>query len=76
MMPGFFSSEDLTAIWLTLQLACVVTIGLLLVGTPIAWWLARTSSRWKRPVAAIVALPLVLLFPNLHGRNGDHAQGC
>jgi len=60
MMQGFFSREDLTAIWLTLQLACVVTIGLLLVGTPIAWWLARTSSRWKRPVAAIVALPLVL----------------
>jgi molybdate transport system permease protein len=54
------SSADLTAILLTLKLASVVTVLLLLVGTPIAWWLSRTSSRWKGAVAAVVALPLVL----------------
>src|SRR5688572_15954949 len=54
------SSADVTAILLTLKLASVVTVLLLLVGTPIAWWLSRTSSRWKGPVAAVVALPLVL----------------
>ncbi|MTW20667.1 molybdate ABC transporter permease subunit [Allochromatium palmeri] len=55
-----FSDADLQAIWLTLRLASLVTILLLLIGTPIAWWLARTSSRWKGPVGAVVALPLVL----------------
>ncbi len=55
-----FSDADLTAIWLTLRLAGVVTALLLLVGTPLAWWLARTQSRWKGPVGAVVALPLVL----------------
>ena len=55
-----FSEADLGAIWLTLRLASTVTLLLLLVGTPIAWWLARTRSKWKGPVAAIVALPLVL----------------
>src|SRR5688500_18974585 len=54
------SSSDLSTIWLTLKLASVVTVLLLVVGTPIAWWLACTSSRWKGPVGAIVALPLVL----------------
>jgi molybdate transport system permease protein len=54
------NSSDLAAIWLTLKLASVVTLLLLVLGTPIAWWLARTSSAWKGPVAAIVALPLVL----------------
>lgn len=51
---------DLAAIWLTLELATLTTLLLLVIGTPIAWWLARTSSRLKGPVAAIVALPLVL----------------
>ena len=51
---------DLQAIWLTVRLAGLVTLILLLVGTPIAWWLARTPSRWKGPVGAVVALPLVL----------------
>ena len=55
-----FSDADLTAIWLTLRLAGVTTILLLLIGTPIAWWLARTRSKWKGPVGALVALPLVL----------------
>jgi molybdate transport system permease protein len=55
-----FSSADFAAIWLTLKLAGVTTALLLLIGTPIAWWLARTSSWWKGPVGAVVALPLVL----------------
>jgi molybdate transport system permease protein len=54
------TSADLSAIWLTLKLACVVTLILLVVGTPIAWWLARTSSRWKASVSALVSLPFVL----------------
>ena len=54
------TSADLAAIWLTLKLASVVTVLLLLVGTPIAWWLARTRSRLKGVVGAVVALPLVL----------------
>ncbi len=54
------NSADLVAIWLTLKLALVVTVVLLLIGTPLAWWLAR-SRRWFRPVVeAVVALPLVL----------------
>ena len=55
-----FSESDITAIWLTLKLATTVTIVLLIIGTPIAWWLARTKSWLKGPVGAIVALPLVL----------------
>lgn len=51
---------DLQAIWLTVRLAGLVTLILLLVGTPIAWWLARTPSRWKGAIGAVVALPLVL----------------
>ena len=45
---------------LTLELAGVTTVFLLLLGTPIAWWLARTRFRFKEAVAALVALPLVL----------------
>lgn len=54
------TDADLAAIWLTLRLASITTVLLLLIGTPIAWWLARTASRWKGPVGALVALPLVL----------------
>ncbi len=54
------SSADITAIILTLQLASVVTVLLLLLGTPLAWWLARTQHRGKVLVNAVVALPLVL----------------
>jgi molybdate transport system permease protein len=45
---------------LTLELAFTTTILLLAVGTPLAWWLARSKARWKEAVAAVVALPLVL----------------
>ena len=54
------SASDLEAIWLTFKVATTVTVILLLIGTPIAWWLARTRSRLKGPVGAIIALPLVL----------------
>ncbi len=54
------TDADMTSIFLTLQLATIVTVLLLLLGTPIAWWLARTKSWWKGPVSALVALPLVL----------------
>ncbi|WP_031432600.1 molybdate ABC transporter permease subunit [Methylomarinum vadi] len=54
------TEANLTAILLTLKLATIVTILLLLIGTPIAWWLARTRSRLKAPIAALVALPIVL----------------
>lgn len=53
-------AADLAAIWLTLKLATVVTLLLLVLGTPVAWWLARTRSRLKNAVVAVVALPLVL----------------
>ncbi len=53
-------TPDFAAVWLTLKLASVVTVLLLLIGTPIAWWLARTRSPLKGAVGAVVALPLVL----------------
>jgi molybdate transport system permease protein len=51
---------DWQPVWLTLQLAGITTLLLLIVGTPIAWWLARSSAWYKQPIAAVVALPLVL----------------
>jgi molybdate transport system permease protein len=55
-----FTSDNLQAIALTLKVATLTTGILLLVGTPLAWWLARTRSWLKTPVAALVALPIVL----------------
>lgn len=54
------TEADLQALWLTTRLAGVVTLILLLIGTPLAWWLARTRSWWKAPIGALVAMPLVL----------------
>lgn len=54
------STADLDAIGLTLKLASLTTVLLLLLATPLAWWLARTTSRWRAPIGAVVALPLVL----------------
>src|SRR3546814_3838743 len=55
---------DLAELWppvrLTLELAALTTVLLLLLGTPLAWWLARSPARWKEAVAALVAMPLVL----------------
>src|SRR5664279_2202123 len=52
------TDSDLQAIWLTTRLAGITT--LILIGTPIAWRLARSRSWWKGPLGAVVALPLVL----------------
>ena len=54
------TAEDLGALTLTLQLAFVTTALLLVLGTPLAWWLARSRARWKVLVEAVVALPIVL----------------
>jgi molybdate transport system permease protein len=54
------NNDDLAAIWLTLKLASLTTVILLLIGTPIALWLAHTRSWLRGPVGAVVALPLVL----------------
>ena len=54
------NAEDYAAIWLTLKLAWVTTVLLMLLCTPLAWWLAHTRSRWAGPIAAVVTLPLVL----------------
>jgi molybdate transport system permease protein len=51
---------DLSALRLTAELASVTTALLLVLATPVAWWLARTPSRWKSPVSAVVTLPVVL----------------
>lgn len=55
-----FDPAALQAIWLTVRLATLTTLLLLLIATPLAWWLARTGSRWRAPINALVTLPLVL----------------
>jgi len=54
------TAADWAAIRLTLELATLTTLILLLLGTPLAWWLATTRSRWRGMVGAITTLPLVL----------------
>ncbi|MEM8562060.1 MAG: molybdate ABC transporter permease subunit [Pseudomonadota bacterium] len=54
------SSAELDALWLTVALATVTTIILLLLGTPLAWWLARTRNKWPALIEAAVAMPLIL----------------
>jgi molybdate transport system permease protein len=54
------NADDMATLWLTVKVAGLTTMLLLLIGTPLAWWLARTTSRWKGICNAIVALPLVL----------------
>ena len=54
------SNEALQAIGLTLRLAGLTTLILLVLSTPLAWWLATSGSRWRAPVNALVTLPLVL----------------
>ena len=81
----FLSDTDIEAILLTLRLASITTLILFVVGTPIAWWLARTRSRWKGPVGALVALTgllgppvaIVLVLGTLYARFGDvaHVRG-
>ncbi|MDJ0749138.1 MAG: molybdate ABC transporter permease subunit [Woeseiaceae bacterium] len=47
-------------LWLSAKLAFVTTLILIVIGTPIAWWLSQTPSRWKPIVQAVVAMPIVL----------------
>jgi molybdate transport system permease protein len=61
---ALFSADFVASAWpalaLTLRLATVSTVLLLVLGTPLAWWLARSTSRWREAVGALVTLPLVL----------------
>ena len=54
------SEQDLVALFVTLKLASISTIVLILIGTPIAWWLSHSHWRYKYFVEAIIALPLIL----------------
>lgn len=54
------NQADIDALILTCEVASLATFFMLLIGTPLAWWLARTMSRWKGVVNALVAMPLVL----------------
>jgi len=77
-------AADFAAIWLTLKLATLTTVILLILGTPLAWWLARSKSKMKHVVRTLVALPLVLpptvigfyllVFMGPHGAFGQVSQ--
>ncbi|MGB8076476.1 MAG: molybdate ABC transporter permease subunit, partial [Gallionella sp.] len=58
-MPAL-DPTDLQAVWLTLKLASVATLLLLLIATPLAWWLAHSGKWYRGIVSALVALPMVL----------------
>ena len=57
---GGLSTDLWQSVRLTIELAAITTVILLLIGTPVAWWLARSRAWWKEIVATIIALPLVL----------------
>lgn len=59
-MNAPISAEAWQAIGLTIQLAALTTLVLLVIATPLAWWLSQTQSKWRAPIGAIVTLPLVL----------------
>jgi molybdate transport system permease protein len=59
-METGLNPEDIQAVWLTLKLASVTTVLLLLIATPLAWWLSHSRKWYKGLVSAVVALPLVL----------------
>ena len=59
-MTDWLDHESVETVLVTLKLAGLTTILLLVLATPIAWWLARTKSAWRVPIASLVALPLVL----------------
>lgn len=54
------TTEAMQAIWLTIELATMTTFILLIIATPIAWWLSKTTSKWRAPINALLTLPLVL----------------
>jgi molybdate transport system permease protein len=84
MSPGFYSPDDLVALWISLKLAAITAVLLLLLCTPVAWWLATTRSRLRVLGEAMTALPLVLpptvlgfyllLFLGPHGWGGQLMQ--
>ena len=57
---GSLPSDLWQSVWLTIGLAAITTVILLVVGTPLAWWLARSKTWWTEAVATVIALPLVL----------------
>jgi molybdate transport system permease protein len=59
-LPTLLSPDDLTALWVTFKLALISTCILLILCTPLAWWLANTQWRGRSVVEAVVMLPLVL----------------
>jgi molybdate transport system permease protein len=87
MSASFYSPDDLVALWISLKLAAITVVLLLLLCTPVAWWLAMTRSRLRVVGEAMAALPLVLpptvlgfyllLFLGPHGWGGRlmHALG-
>jgi molybdate transport system permease protein len=84
MSAGFYSPDDLVALWISLKLASITAVLLLLLCTPLAWWLATTRSRLRVVGEAMTALPLVLpptvlgfyllLFLGPHGWGGRLMQ--
>ncbi len=60
MMADAFALPELGPLWLSIRLALITTVVLIVLGTPLAWWLSRTSSRFKSALEAAVALPIVL----------------
>ncbi|MCP5121040.1 MAG: molybdate ABC transporter permease subunit [Pseudomonadales bacterium] len=54
------STAELDAIYLTIALATITTVLLLILGTPLAWWLSRQKAGWPAWVEALVAMPLIL----------------
>jgi molybdate transport system permease protein len=59
-LHSILNQSAIDAIMLTLRLAAVTTLCLLVIATPLAWWLSQTRSRWRAPISAMVTLPLVL----------------
>ena len=58
--PSLLTADTINALWVTLRLATFTTVVLMLLATPVAWWLSQTASRWRPVVSALVTLPLVL----------------
>jgi molybdate transport system permease protein len=60
MTGAFYSPGDLAALWISVRLAVITSLSLLVLATPLAWWLANSRSRLRTVIEAVTALPLVL----------------